>query len=360
LTGVVRIDLLGRSSFELWGAQVELSEFVPERVAALDPLGADEACARLPKMNAGADVGALAATLSAMLPSATILSGLSYDECLAAMRDLGMFAASLMRHGTEPVAAVPAVEPVLVELGRRTDMVPRETIHHYTELNPAGARQRMYRTDPMEADAINIMRLAFRHFTTAISLASQLAPVPPDDPGFPALATRLADELGSLDTAMALSHEQLEPGWFYQEFLPYTDYVEIAGTRYMGPAAAQFPLPVIDMLVWESDHASRDVAEYRAGRIAFTLPHLRALHARWSAVPSLTTRVHAALTDESTPIVHDSATALTAVLRALLVFRGKHLAYARQGSSAAHLALLRDITDQTRHMTDLARIPELH
>jgi hypothetical protein len=336
---------------------VELPEFVPERVAALDPLGADDACARLPRMNAGADVGALAATLSALLPSATVLSGLSYDECLAAMRDLGMFAASLMRHGTEPVAAVPAVEPVLVELGRRTDMVPRETIHHYTEMNPAGARQRMYRTDPMEADAINIMRLAFRHFTTAIGRATRLGSAQPHDPGFPALADALADELGSLDTAMALSHEHLDPAWFYGEFLPYTNDVEIAGARYMGPAAAQFPLSVIDMLVWESDHASPDLATFRSARIAFTLPHLRALHARWAAQPSLTTRVHTALTDSPTPTVQDSATALTAVLRALLVFRGKHLAYARKGSSTAHLALLQDITDQTRRMTDLARVP---
>ncbi|HEV8557171.1 MAG TPA: monodechloroaminopyrrolnitrin synthase PrnB family protein [Actinophytocola sp.] len=336
---------------------MELPEFVPERVAALDPLGADDACARLPRMNAGADVGALASTLSALLPSATVLSGLSYDECLAAMRDLGMFLASLKRHGTEPVSAVPAVEPVLVELGRRTDMVPRETIHHYTELNPTGARQRMYRTDPMEADAINIMRLAFRHFTTAIGLATQLAPGQPQDPEFPVLATALADELGSLDTAMTLSHEHLEPGWFYGEFLPYTYDIGIAGTRYMGPSAAQFPLAVIDMLLWESDHASPDLATFRSTRVAFTRPHLRALHAQWAALPSLTTRVHTALTDSPTSTVHDSATALTAVLRALLVFRGKHLAYARKGSSAAHLALLQDITDQTRHMTGLARVP---
>jgi tetratricopeptide (TPR) repeat protein len=51
---------------------------LPERVAALDPLGADEACGRLPRMNAGADVGAIPAKVSENIRP-TVTAGLAKD-----------------------------------------------------------------------------------------------------------------------------------------------------------------------------------------------------------------------------------------------------------------------------------------
>jgi hypothetical protein len=335
---------------------VQPPEFVPERVAALDPLQADHTCARLPDLNARQDTGALAQALSGLLPPAADLAAFSYDECLAAMRDLGMVIASLKRHGAEPLHAVPGAEPVLLELGRRTGMVPRETIHHFAEMNPTGPRQRTYTDNPMEPHAIDIMRLSFRHFATAITLADDLAGTEPHDPAFATLLHDLAAELTSLDTAMNLSNEHLEPTWFYTRFLPYTASIVIGGKSYMGPAAAQFPLPVLDVLVWESDHASENLAGYRADRVQFTMPRWRARHAEWSRLPSLATRVNSALAAAPSRTVRESAAALNAALRALLVFRAKHLAYARKGSKPDNIALLQDIIDRTRHsMTDTRR-----
>src|SRR5258708_996265 len=98
--------------------------FDRERISTIDPLGADEVCRRLPEMNAAADVGAMADTVCAMLPSDTEIASWSLHERLAAMRDLGLFLGSIRRHGCEPVELVPGFEHVLLELGRRTDMIP--------------------------------------------------------------------------------------------------------------------------------------------------------------------------------------------------------------------------------------------
>jgi hypothetical protein len=344
---------------------VKPSEFVAERVAAIDPLGADEVCSRLPLMNARCDVHAIARALSALLPSGPVLSGFSYDQGLAATRDIGMFLTSLKRHGVEPLEAVPGIESVLVELGRRTDMIPRDTIHHYTEMNPSDARQRMFTGDAKETNAIESVRVALRRYGAAIDLGERLCGADPHGPGFPVLLNGLAGELGAFETAMDLAHEKLPPPFFYDELLPYfSGEIKIGGIAYIGPTAAHIPLSVIDMLVWESDHGSAALADYRLWALPYTMPRWRALHARWATIPSLTTRVRAAMADPAPAgtgptdtVLRESVAALAAVLRALLVFRGKHAAYARKGSSAEALALLRDIIDQTRRVAAIAHTP---
>jgi monodechloroaminopyrrolnitrin synthase len=338
---------------------MELPEFVPDRVAALDPLRADDACARLPKMNAHQDTDAMARALSELLPTESALAGLTYDESLAAMRDLGMFVSSLRRHGVEPVCAVPEAEPVLIELGRRTDMIPRDTIHHYTEMNPVGPRVRTFTGDAVEAEAIDGIRLALRRFATAVGQCARLAGTEPSDPEFPVLLGELATSLGTFTTVMNLITDNLPADFFYEVLLPYYNgEAVIAGSGYIGPTAAHVPLAVIDTLVWESDHGTRELADYRLWALPYTMPRWRALRAEWSAVPSLATRVAAALADPpagAEPVLRESAAGLTAVLRALVVFRAKHMAYARKGSSAEGVALLRDVIDQTRRMS--ASIP---
>ncbi len=342
---------------------MELPEFDPERVTVLDPLRADDACARLPELNARRDVDAIARTLSALLPSGPVMSGLSYDESLAAMRDLGMFLSSLMRHDVDPIGAVPGVEPVLIELGRRTDMIPRETIHHYTEMNPRDARQRMFTGDPMETDTINAVRIALRRYGAAIGLAERLSDAEPHESEFAVLLNGLADELCAFETGMNLAHEKVSPAFFYDELLPYFEFeIEVGGNGYIGATAAHLPLHVIDTLVWESDHGSSDLANHRLWALPYTMPRWRALRSRWATVPSLATRINAAITeplatDAEAAAVRDSAAALTAVLRALVVFRGKHMAYTRKGSSAENIALLQDLIDQTRQVANLVRLP---
>ncbi|OHV43323.1 hypothetical protein BBK14_31520 [Parafrankia soli] len=80
-----------------------------EHVRAIDPLGADEVCGRLPEMNRRADVTSLVGSLRDLLPDARGLADLDMDDCLAAMRDVGLFLGSIKRHGHEPVGLVPEV-----------------------------------------------------------------------------------------------------------------------------------------------------------------------------------------------------------------------------------------------------------
>src|SRR3989442_365903 len=90
-----------------------------DRVRAMDPLKADSLCYDIRAMNARADMPAIVAALREILPDLEALPGLTPAECVAAMRDIGIFAGSVKRHGAEPADAVPEAVPVLLELGRR-------------------------------------------------------------------------------------------------------------------------------------------------------------------------------------------------------------------------------------------------
>jgi hypothetical protein len=143
---------------------------VIEKVQALDPLSADHVCYALRAMNGQGDVGSLIGALRRLVPLSGAMSAYSTLDCLAAMRDLGMFLGSLKKLGVEPTEVVPEVVPVLQELGRRTDMVPRDTVHHYTTWNPRGDRLRMFTGDIQEVALQDSVRLVFCHLRDGLEL----------------------------------------------------------------------------------------------------------------------------------------------------------------------------------------------
>lgn len=333
-----------------------------EQVQSLDPLGADDACAALPRMNEAKDVAALAATLRRMAPSLERLRGFSFPECLAAMRDIGMFLGSIKRHGTEPLEVFPEIEPVLLELGRRTDMVPRDTVHHYVIWNPEGVRERTYSGDPMERKLMSSVRLSLPRLGEGVDVAGNLAGRSLEDPEFAPMAARLADCVAVMEPAMDIVLRHVSPVFFARELRPYFEDIRVNGRRYLGPAAAHVPISLIDLVLWASDHVHPGYEEFWRESAEFSLPAWRELYEVVHTQPSIVTRLKnmlVAVSGDVSGVVRASAEAVALVLRALVVFRGKHLRMARQayaeeirlyelGSGGASVALLTNVLALTR------------
>src|SRR3954465_5927738 len=106
------------------------------RARAADPLAIDLDCSRLPELNKQRDINGMASILRLRAGWFADAATATLDDCVAAMRDLGIFLGSIKRHGVEPLEVVPELTPLLARLGARTDMVPRDTIFHYTLWNP--------------------------------------------------------------------------------------------------------------------------------------------------------------------------------------------------------------------------------
>ena len=344
-----------------------------DNVRTLDPLNADAACRLLPAMNEDAETAALTATLCVLIPGLDEVATYSTDECLAAMRDLGMFLGSLKRHGVEPVQAVPDTWPVLEELGRRTDMVPRDTVHHYTTWNPIGPRQRMYTGDPQEHHLQESVRMVFPDLRTGLDVCDQLSDTPPGDPRFAGLLDELDRRVASMVASIDLVVRNVSPVFFARVLRPYFEDVDVAGTALLGPAAAQVPLWLVDQVLWAADRSEPDYDEFIRDSVTYSLPRWRDYHARWAGRASVVTRLLNAYggpellsAGAESPHLRRSAEALTRVLRTIIVFRGRHLGIARQayqadlrlypvGSGGASVHLLRQIVDLTRENAVLVK-----
>ncbi|MEU3686907.1 monodechloroaminopyrrolnitrin synthase PrnB family protein [Streptomyces narbonensis] len=341
-----------------------------EDIRAADPLGADALLAAVPAMNARADTPALTVALRALVPDQDRAAQWSVAGALAAMRDLGILLGSLKRHGVQPLAAVPEALPVLELLGRRTDMVPRDTVHHYTTWNPPGRRRRSYTGHPAEARLQEAVRMVFPGLVAAIEDCSRVARLEPYDPGFASALDRIARHVRTMVDSIDLTVAQVPPEYFAVTLRPYFEEVEVAGRDYLGPAAAQVPLWLVDLTLWQCDRSDAAYDAFLAESLPYALPGWREFHARHrggvSAVSKLSAAVSWERMDRLPPELVDSAAALGRVLRILKTFRARHLGVARkaysddlrlyeEGSGGAPVALLRSILDLTRENETMVR-----
>jgi hypothetical protein len=361
-----RVPVPESHTIELVGAfagRGDLGAGTEDVVALLDPLGCDAACHRVPAMNDRADVGALVHAVRDILPTADDLGRFSWQECLAAMRDIGLFLGSIKRHGTEPVVAVPRLEPVLLGLARRTDMIARDTIHHYAQWNPTGVRQRMYTGQPAETILIDAVRTVLPPLSDAIEICGSLFERSPWEPEFAPLLAQLAGRIQYFTRSIADVVEHVTPEFFARVMRPYFEEITVSGEILLGPAAANIPLFLIDLAVWASDHGDPGYTRFMTESVRHTLPQWRTLLPLWSGRPSLVTRVTTTIrthpvASPDTPL-REATVALRATLQHLLTFRGRHIAIARRayeegvglyptGSGGEDISLLRSILDLTR------------
>ncbi|MFH9619199.1 monodechloroaminopyrrolnitrin synthase PrnB family protein [Streptomyces pratensis] len=348
------------------------SEERNEEVRRLDPLELDEDLRVLPKMNEAADTAALAQVLAQALPPAEGIAGFTLPECLAAMRDLGMYLGSLKRHGVSAFDAVPGAVGPFEMLGRRTHMIPRDTVYHYTCWNPAGDRERLYTGHQMERSLIDAVRTCVPDLALAVEAGCSLQG---EDACSPAHADRMASlalHIAAADKAMGSVISEVSPEFFARVLRPFFEDVRIEGRTYMGPAAAHVPLFLVDVLLWASDRGSREYSQFCDEVALHTLPHWRDRYAEWTTMPSVTSRVAAALGESrSAPAAEharSSARGLRQALTSLTSFRGKHLVMARRaykadvrlyelGSGGGSVGLLEEILALTRQNGSMAGAP---
>ncbi|MEU5159754.1 monodechloroaminopyrrolnitrin synthase PrnB family protein [Streptomyces sp. NPDC020875] len=334
-------------------------------IQTADPLHADGPLARIPAMNAAADVPALTATLRALVPEPEDVARYGVTDALAAMRDLGIPLGSLKRHGVQPVAAVPAVLPVLERLGRLTAMIPRDTVHHYTTWNPPGERVRSYTGSQAELRLQDAVRMVIPGLVSALGHCADLARIEPYDPAFAAVLDRIAEDVSSMVDSIDYTITHVPPVVFATDIRPYFEEIDVDGVDYLGPAAAQVPLWLVDMSLWQCDRGAGSYDEFLTESVRYTLPAWRAHYADHrdgvSAVSKFSAAVCWEAADGRGPADHlmRSGYSLVRVLRILKAFRARHITVARKayaedvrlydaGSGGAPIELLRSVLDLTR------------
>ena len=331
--------------------------------ASLDPLHFDDVLPAVWKMNAASDVKALVRLLHSLLPTDGFASEMSSAACVAAMRDLGVLLGSIKRCGVEPVVAVPEAEAALLELGARTEMKPRDTIFHYIGWNPTGARERMYTGDRMESSLISSVRITLPRLVSAVDECRRLMELEPGEPEFALVANEMVALIRSLEDSIDIVVGNVTPEFFAQTMRPYFEAIRVGGVDYLGPAAAHVPLHLVDLALWASDNGADAYTDFWRESAQFSLPPWLPLLERWPHRASVATLVTSALAvlpeGPVPPHLRASAESLCRALRALVVFRAKHLTVARQayddeirlhelGSGGGSVQLLEEVTSLVR------------
>ncbi|MCC9308821.1 DUF1864 family protein [Kitasatospora sp. RB6PN24] len=341
---------------------VQLSEDFCAAVATADPLGADPVLATLPEVNEQGDLRRLAAILADLGEAAARTEPVTPVDRLAAMRDLGMTLGSFKRHGVEPLAAVPAVEPLLLRLGQTTDMVPRDTVFHYGAWNPRGARQRMYTGDFEEDVLIESVRLGAMGLERSALALAELDCLEPADPQYADSLARAVEGLTVLPDQIGRVAELVPPAQFFMVRLrPYMEDVVVGGRSFYGPAAAHVPLYLVDHLLWSSDRVDPEHAALQQGLLDYGLPEWGRIYRKRQGCESAVSQVVRALLtagQEASPQVLAAGHAVAELLRSLVVFRGRHLRLVREaytiespyttGSAGAAPEVVKMVLDLTR------------
>ncbi|MGC0314069.1 monodechloroaminopyrrolnitrin synthase PrnB family protein [Kitasatospora acidiphila] len=341
---------------------VQLSEELCAAVAAADPLGADRVLATLPEVNERGDLRRLAAILAELGEAAARAGLFTLKDRLAAMRDLGMLLGSFKRYGTEPLAAVPAAEPLLLRLGDETDMVPRDTVLHYGAWNPSGGRQRMYTGAFEEGVLIESVRVSAMGLERSALELAVLDSLDPADPQYAETLARATESFMVLPDQIGRVAELVPPAEFFIARLrPYMEDVAVGGQTFYGPAAAHVPLYLIDHLLWSSDRVDPEHAALHQGLLDYGLPEWGRLYRKRQGCESVVSQVVRALLaagPQASPQLLASGHAVAELLRLLVVFRGRHLRLVRDaytvespyttGSAGAAPEVVKLVLDLTR------------
>lgn len=155
-----------------------------QSVESLDPLRADAYLNQLPHINTSKDVTALVHLGRSILPDLALLQRLSVNESRAVLRDLGMVAASLRRHGIEPIDSVPGLEHVLLTASSNAGTVPRDTVFSYGPWNPEGHRRRKFTSIPHEDIFIESFRTGMSELDQAVTSMLTAQGMPISNPDF--------------------------------------------------------------------------------------------------------------------------------------------------------------------------------
>jgi monodechloroaminopyrrolnitrin synthase len=296
-------------------------------ITDLDPLSADAKLQKLPEINAGRDIKAIARIIEEIMPTLETIELQTEDESIATMRDLGILAGSLKRHGCEPIETIPQLEPILVSLAQRTDMVPRDTFLHYIVWNPKGVRQRRYTCQQDETHLIQSGSIAVPKLEAAIANLVKLHSLPIDAPEFVQVCNDCATNLMGMVEAIVYAIKNISRHCFATELRPYFDPILVQGQKYLGPGAVEMPLFIFDHLLWSADRIDQQYRQFQQNFLPYCLPKYRRLHADFQNKPSLMTKVcrYIATNNQGNSSVLEATNIILGFFKILIKFRKPHI-----------------------------------
>lgn len=251
----------------------------PVAVQRLDPIGLDDSLKQLHTLTNEKRVYEIVDLLKRLLPLPSTYASYSQEECLAAMRDLGIFLGTLKKLGAEPVQLVPKLIPLLCELGNRTNLPPRDTLLHYTFWNPNGERMRTYTGTNDERALVESVKMAYSDLLVAIIMLDRLYDKAFEGKEFETICQVIRDNIESMVNGIVHAKRLVSPTYFANELRFYYEPILVDKPEpYIGPGAVEMPMFLFDHILWNCDLKDADYEKFKEGYLPFNFQFIRDMY----------------------------------------------------------------------------------
>lgn len=255
---------------------------------------------------------------------------------LAAMRDIGILMGSLARWDIDPIKIYPASSELLEYLGRSTNFPPRDTLIHYTLLNPEGKFTRSFTGLAEELYLIKSARIGLNDLILAIFLLNKLFNVNPQSPEFYRYCLSIQKYLeNSLIKGIVLAVKNIHPSIFAQKLRPFYKEIEVDGKQYFGVSAITIPAFVFDHLLWSSQLKDDFMDSVKKTYLPYIDPEVRKLFIAFGNNEDLISRfIRLCQSQKKDPQIKCNYLALRKIISLLIKFRGPHIHLAKKSYSS--------------------------
>jgi hypothetical protein len=223
-------------------------------IAEADPLGVDGAFQLLPELNERNDIEGIERALELAIAQMQNLPEWNFIHCSAAIRDLSMFGASLVRYGREPANFVPGFSEALLALSAHVAaQIPRDSFIDYTSRNPRSGRERTFTSLTQEKVFIDSLRRGMASLDSC--LVNMLTAC-----SFPILHPEFATHLHAATASFQMMIDSIvqvkrgiTPEVFTHHIRPFFEPFHVVNRAFSAPSGAEMPILNIDQIIWGAD-----------------------------------------------------------------------------------------------------------
>ncbi len=227
---------------------------INQAIVEADPLGADGAFLQLPELNERYDTEGIRWALEQAVAKAQNLPGGDLILCHAAIRDLSILGASLVRFGREPADCVSGFSEVLLALSVNVaSKIPRDSFIDYTSRNPANERERTFTSLPQERVFIDSLRRGMSSLDSCLADMLTACTFPISHQEFTTyLQVATASFQIMIDSIVQVKRE-ITPEVFTHHIRPFFEPFRVGDRAFSAPSGAEMPILNIDQIIWGAD-----------------------------------------------------------------------------------------------------------
>ncbi len=232
-------------------------------ITEADPLGVDGVFLQLPGLNERHDIEGIRRALEEAVARAQSLPGWNFCHCSAAIRDLSMFAASLVRFEIEAADCVSGFSETLLALSANVAaQIPRDSFIDYTSRIPEDERARTFTSLPQERVIIESLRQGMSSLDSCLANMLIACTYPISHQEFTIYLHSATSSFQRMIDSIVRVKREITPEVFTHHIRPFFEPFRVADRAFSAPSGAEMPILNVDQIIWGADCADELYATY--------------------------------------------------------------------------------------------------